>query len=45
MLERTAEVKRSINLAHVAPFRIGDVEVEPATRQIVRNGSRETLEP
>lgn len=36
---------RVINLAHVAPFRLGQVEVFPATRQLVRGGQRETLEP
>lgn len=34
-----------IRLSREPAFRLGDVEVYPATRQIVRNGSSETLEP
>ena len=34
-----------IVLAHAAPFRLGEVEVYPATRQLIRNGRSETLEP
>lgn len=37
--------KDVIDLAHVAPFRLGEVEVHPATRQIVRAEQCETLEP
>ena len=34
-----------IDLAHIRPFRIGDVEVRPATRETVRGDQRELLEP
>lgn len=34
-----------IDLAHTRPFPIGDVEVRPATRELVRGGEREQLEP
>ena len=34
-----------IVLAHVAPFRLGELDVSPATRQVVRNGTTQTLEP
>ena len=34
-----------IDLAHIRPFRIGDVGVRPATREVVRGEQRETLEP
>jgi DNA-binding winged helix-turn-helix (wHTH) protein/tetratricopeptide (TPR) repeat protein len=45
MLTRTSETRNPINLAHVAPFRIGELEIQPATRQLFRNGRAETLEP
>ena len=34
-----------IDLAHAQPFRIGDVAVRPATRELVRGDTREVLEP
>jgi DNA-binding winged helix-turn-helix (wHTH) protein len=45
MLTRTGETRQPINLAHVAPFRLGAVEVHPATRQLIRGGASETIEP
>ena len=36
---------RLINLAHVPPFRLGEVEVHPAIRQLIRGETSETLEP
>lgn len=35
----------AIRLSRERPFRLGAVEVHPATRQILRNGHSETLEP
>ena len=34
-----------IDLAHTRPFRIGDAEVRPASREVVRGDRRELLEP
>src|SRR3990170_1957445 len=34
-----------IDLAHIQPFRIGDVEVRPATREVLGGDRREVLEP
>ena len=34
-----------IDLAHVRPFSIADVEVRPASREVVRGEQREVLEP
>lgn len=34
-----------VDLAHTAPFRIGDADVRPATREVVRGELRELLEP
>lgn len=34
-----------IVLAHELPFKIGGLRVDPPTRQVERNGRRETLEP
>ena len=34
-----------IDLAHTRPFRIGDAEVRPAAREVVRGDRRELLEP
>ena len=34
-----------IDLAHSRPFSIGDVEVRPASREVVRGDQRDTLEP
>ncbi len=45
MLDRTAETVQAINLAHVAPFRLGALDVHPATRQLLHDGRSETLEP
>lgn len=45
-MTQQAEVSEGpIRLAHVAPFRLGAVEVHPPTRQIVRGGKSETIEP
>ena len=35
----------AIRLNREPPFQLGDVEVHPATRQVLRNGDSETLEP
>jgi DNA-binding winged helix-turn-helix (wHTH) protein/tetratricopeptide (TPR) repeat protein len=35
----------TVVLAHEAPFAIGGLRVDPATRQVERGGKRETLEP
>jgi DNA-binding winged helix-turn-helix (wHTH) protein len=45
MLTRTIGAVEPISLAHVLPFRLGEVEVFPATRQLIRGGRSETLEP
>jgi DNA-binding winged helix-turn-helix (wHTH) protein/tetratricopeptide (TPR) repeat protein len=45
MLTRTGETTQPINLAHIAPFRLGNVDVHPATRQLLREGASETIEP
>ena len=34
-----------IDLAHIRPFRIGSVEVRPATREVIGGERREVLEP
>ena len=36
---------RAVDLAHIRPFRIGSVEVRPATLEMVDGGRRELLEP
>lgn len=41
----TALAQEPINLARTAPFRLGALAVDPATRQLVRGDDRETLEP
>ncbi len=45
MLQTKPNPRGPINLAHVPPFRLGEVEVYPSTRQIVRRERQETLEP
>ena len=35
----------AIRLSREPPFKLGGVEVHPATRQVLRNGESETLEP
>ena len=35
----------TIDLAHIRPFTTGDVEVRPASREVVRGDQRELLEP
>ncbi|THD82576.1 MAG: hypothetical protein E7812_01660 [Phenylobacterium sp.] len=35
----------SVQLAHEPPFRLGEVEVRPSTREVVWPGGRETLQP
>ncbi len=44
-LARDLRYDPAIVLAHVRPFRIGDVEVRPATREVVAAAGREVLEP
>ena len=34
-----------VDLAHTRPFQIGDVEIRPASREVVRGERREILEP
>jgi DNA-binding winged helix-turn-helix (wHTH) protein len=36
---------RPVDLAHARPFRIGSVEVRPATREVLGGNRREVLEP
>ena len=36
---------KSVDLAHLRPFRIGDVEIRPASREILNGTQREVLEP
>jgi DNA-binding winged helix-turn-helix (wHTH) protein/tetratricopeptide (TPR) repeat protein len=45
MAQASADSDGPIHLAHARPFRLGEVEVYPSTRQIVRDGRSETLEP
>jgi len=45
MLTRTTDTREPINLARVTPFRLGAIEVHPATRQLIRGARSETLEP
>ena len=40
-----ADRDAAIRLADVAPFRLGDLRVQPATRQLFRGDSSEVLEP
>ncbi len=40
-----AEPRQEIVLAHSPAFRLGQVEVRPATREVIGPGSREILEP
>jgi DNA-binding winged helix-turn-helix (wHTH) protein len=44
-MDASARIPRPIDLAHTAPFRIGDTTVQPATREIANDGRREILEP
>ena len=44
-LPRNGASARPIDLAHHPSFRLGDVEVHPATRELVRGEQRELLEP
>jgi DNA-binding winged helix-turn-helix (wHTH) protein/tetratricopeptide (TPR) repeat protein len=44
-MARDDEEALAIRLGRELSFRLGDVEVHPATRQIVRDGRSETLEP
>ncbi len=34
-----------IRLAHIASFRLGPLDIDPPTRQVIRDGKSETLEP
>ncbi|HEX3945711.1 MAG TPA: hypothetical protein VHW69_16665 [Rhizomicrobium sp.] len=43
--DKGAAACAAINLARVAPFRLGALDVSPATRQLQRGERRETLEP
>jgi hypothetical protein len=45
MNDRPSGRPEPIVLAHRQPFRIGGVEVRPATRQVIGPDSRETIEP
>ena len=45
MAQTGAESGGPINLAHAAPFCLGEVEVHPPTRQLIRDGRSQTLEP
>lgn len=45
MLAGAGPMRERVELAHVAPFCLGEVEVRPATRQIIRRGRCDTLEP
>lgn len=46
MSQQEEEIRlEPIRLAHVPPFRLGAVEVHPPTRQLIRDGISETLEP
>lgn len=45
MSQQSAVSDRRINLAHAPPFRLGGIEVIPATRQIRRGRDVKTLEP
>jgi DNA-binding winged helix-turn-helix (wHTH) protein len=45
MLTQIAGARDCIELAHVAPFNLSEVEVLPAVRQLVRGEASETLEP
>lgn len=42
---QSAETRQAINLARTLPFRLGELEVSPATRQLKRGARNETLEP
>jgi DNA-binding winged helix-turn-helix (wHTH) protein/tetratricopeptide (TPR) repeat protein len=42
---RAASAARPIDLAHTRPFRIGDTDVRPATRELIQGDRREVLEP
>jgi DNA-binding winged helix-turn-helix (wHTH) protein/tetratricopeptide (TPR) repeat protein len=42
---RAASAARPIDLAHTRPFRIADVDVRPATREVIRGDRCEGLEP
>ena len=45
-LDEAAALRQPIDLARAAPFAIGSLEVDPATRQLAyADGSTETLEP
>ncbi len=41
----SVEGRQTIDLARVAPFRLGALHVTPATRQVARGHATETLEP
>lgn len=42
---RSSAAPRAIDLAHAAPFRLGDTQVYPASRELVRGARRELAEP
>lgn len=45
MAQEISDPGGSTILAHVQPFRLGGLWIEPATRQVGRDGRNETLEP
>ena len=44
-MEQDYDQAVAIRLSREPPFKLGAVEVQPATRQVLRNGDCETLEP
>src|ERR1700691_5087071 len=45
MTDETGHFRPAIALAHEADFQLGSLLVIPSAREVVRQGSRETLEP
>ena len=45
MAQRLADSFDTVTLAHTPPFRLGALQIHPATRQVSRDGRNETLEP
>ena len=42
---RSGSAPRAIDLAHTPPFRVGGVEVRPASRELLSGDRRESIEP
>ena len=42
---RPPRLMRPIELAHCSPFRIGNAQIRPATREVIAGGQRRILEP